>query len=55
MLDAGPQADPCSDLYRERTLFYLDAHWNDYLPLRDEVQLILENDRQAVTLYALEK
>lgn len=26
-----------------RTLFYLDAHWNDYLPLADEIDLIASN------------
>jgi predicted O-methyltransferase YrrM len=26
-----------------RTLFYLDAHWNDYLPLADEVALMVDN------------
>jgi hypothetical protein len=31
-------------------LFYLDAHWNDYLPLREELELIFANFRNAVVL-----
>ena len=31
------------DLSARKTLFYLDAHWNDYLPLADEIDLILAN------------
>lgn len=32
------------------TLFYLDAHWYEYLPLRDELGLVLRNFRKAVVL-----
>jgi len=30
-----------TDLVAQRTFFYLDAHWNDYLPLADEINLIM--------------
>lgn len=30
-------------LTKTRTLFYLDAHWNDYLPLADEIELMVNN------------
>jgi predicted O-methyltransferase YrrM len=30
-----------TDLVAQKTLFYLDAHWNDYLPLADEINLIM--------------
>jgi len=30
-------------LTKARTLFYLDAHWNDYLPLADEISLMVNN------------
>lgn len=32
-----------SDLVARKTLFYLDAHWNEYLPLADEIDLIMAN------------
>jgi predicted O-methyltransferase YrrM len=32
------------------TLFYLDAHWLDYLPLRDEIELIIANFSDAVVV-----
>ena len=32
------------------TLFYLDAHWEDYLPLRDEMLIILPRFAAAVIL-----
>jgi hypothetical protein len=38
--------DPTND----PTLFYLDAHWEEYLPLRDELQLIYNNFPRAVVL-----
>ena len=30
------------------TLFYLDAHWLEHLPLREEVELITANFPRAV-------
>lgn len=33
---------------RAPTLFYLDAHWLDHLPLRDEVELITTNFSRSV-------
>jgi hypothetical protein len=33
-----------------RTLFYLDAHWQKYLPLRDEVELIADHFPKSVTM-----
>ncbi len=30
--------------------FYLDSHWNNYLPLRDELQLIFANYPKSVVL-----
>jgi hypothetical protein len=33
-----------------RTFFYLDAHWEDYLPLHDEIEVIGENFGAAVIL-----
>ena len=32
------------------TLFYLDAHWNDHLPLREEVELALKHFAKAVLI-----
>jgi hypothetical protein len=32
----------------EPTLFYLDAHWLDHLPLREEIELIVANFPMAV-------
>jgi len=32
------------------TLFYLDAHWLDYLPLREEIELITANFSSAVVV-----
>ncbi|MGB3810717.1 MAG: hypothetical protein WA943_11525 [Parvibaculum sp.] len=32
----------------ERSLFYLDAHWYDYLPLKDEYVLIREKFRRPI-------
>jgi hypothetical protein len=37
-------------LTENRTFFYLDAHWYDDLPLRDEVNLIFENWERAVIM-----
>jgi hypothetical protein len=34
----------------EPTLFYLDAHWYEYLPLRDELIIVFDNFPQAVVL-----
>lgn len=31
-------------------LFYLDAHWNDDLPLNDEIDIIFSTHREAVVL-----
>jgi len=33
-----------------RTLFYLDAHWHSYWPLRDELTMIREHLPQAVII-----
>lgn len=41
-LPENPRARP--------TLFYLDAHWNDYLPLRDELRLVFGGFPRAVVL-----
>jgi hypothetical protein len=30
------------------TLFYLDAHWNEYLPLADELSLVRKHARRSV-------
>ncbi|MCU7491557.1 MAG: hypothetical protein HF312_03740 [Ignavibacteria bacterium] len=32
------------------TFFYLDAHWNEDLPLREEIELVLENWPKAVIM-----
>ena len=32
------------------TLFYLDAHWHEYLPLRDELEIALGQFANAVVL-----
>jgi hypothetical protein len=32
------------------TLFYLDAHWESYLPLREEAELVIGHFPQAVLL-----
>jgi hypothetical protein len=32
------------------TLFYLDSHWNDHLPLREELELIFNNYSDATVL-----
>jgi hypothetical protein len=33
-----------------RQLFYLDSHWENHLPLKEELQLIFENYGEAVVL-----
>ena len=33
-----------------RQLFYLDAHWENYLPLREELELIFETYRNAIVV-----
>ena len=33
-----------------RAFFYLDAHWYEHLPLREELQIVFENWRNAVAL-----
>jgi hypothetical protein len=33
-----------------RTLFYLDSHWENYLPLREELRLIFRRYKNAVVL-----
>lgn len=43
IIDRGPD-------FSERVFFYLDAHWHDYLPLRDEVELVLKHYREPVIL-----
>ena len=32
------------------TLFYLDAHWENHLPLKDELQIIFEHAQQFLIL-----
>jgi hypothetical protein len=32
-----------SEIVSRRTLFYLDAHWQDHLPLREELEIISRN------------
>ncbi len=45
------RALPAAGLAREQTLFfYLDAHWYDYLPLRDEIELIANQWDEFVVL-----
>jgi predicted O-methyltransferase YrrM len=34
----------------ERTIFYLDAHWYEYLPLKDELALIFGHWRSAIVI-----
>lgn len=43
-------AGPLADKKKETLLFYLDAHWNDDLPLADEVTLIFDTCPNAVVL-----
>ena len=42
---AGELLDPMA-----RTFFYLDAHWESFLPLRDELELIFGRFRRAVIM-----
>lgn len=35
---------------RDRILYFLDAHWNDYWPLRDEIKQILRLPRFAIVV-----
>lgn len=37
-------------LRQEQILFYLDAHWNDDLPLKKEIQIIFNNWHNALVL-----
>ncbi|MFM2423164.1 MAG: hypothetical protein RL291_1694 [Pseudomonadota bacterium] len=37
-------------LGQSRVFIYLDAHWNDYLPLRDEFEIIRANFPNAVVM-----
>ena len=37
-------------LRQEQILFYLDAHWNDDLPLRKEIQIVFNNWHNALVL-----
>jgi hypothetical protein len=39
-----------TDIKNEPYLFYLDAHWEKYLPLREELELIFNNFSRAVVL-----
>jgi hypothetical protein len=38
------------EIAKARCFFYLDAHWEDYLPLADEVSFILDRVPEAVIL-----
>jgi hypothetical protein len=42
---SGATSDP-----NDPVLFYLDAHWNDYLPLREELELIFACCRNPIVL-----
>lgn len=42
------QIAEASDRRCDPTLFYLDAHWENDLPLREEVEIIAKNWRRAV-------
>ena len=35
---------------KDKVFFYLDAHWHDDLPLRDEVELIFRNWKRAIVM-----
>lgn len=54
-VELGSSVKVMPELFREMdatlpTLFYLDAHWEEYLPLADEMQLIFPRFRSAVVL-----
>ena len=55
-LHQANSVDYLTDLVRNRQLclknvfFYLDAHWNEYLPLREEIAIILENFDRCVIM-----
>lgn len=38
------------NMKNKTTFFYLDAHWNEDLPLREEIEVILENWPEAVIM-----
>ena len=38
------------DWSNERVLFYLDAHWGNELPLREEIEIVMQHFRQAVVI-----
>lgn len=40
----------CSKYCEYTTLFYLDAHWEDHLPLADELRIITKNFPQFIAL-----
>ena len=45
----GNSADVLKELPTDKqTIFYLDAHWQDYCPLRDEIKIIREKYPGAV-------
>ena len=39
-----------SSVPKDRVFFYLDAHWHDDLPLREEVELIFRNWKRPVVM-----
>jgi hypothetical protein len=41
---------PCWQKDDRPTLFYLDAHWENYLPLKEELQIIFEHAQQFLIL-----
>jgi predicted O-methyltransferase YrrM len=38
------------EVAKTRVLFYLDAHWNDDLPLREEIEIITESWKEPVVI-----
>jgi hypothetical protein len=55
-LTLGDSPGFLSALVRDRAVpkagvfFYLDAHWGEYLPLRDEIKLILQHWQESVMM-----
>jgi hypothetical protein len=39
-----------SSVPKDKVFFYLDAHWHDDLPLREEVELIFRNWKRAIVM-----